>query len=165
MGYDLSAFETQVGQWLTGTLPTAYANRVVAADTRAVALSPPLATFKIVEETTLNPVPQSYIDNNNVESIKLSTRCLLSVNLYGPQAYSDAVNLVLQYGRFGRATDAAERGFTVASHTGIRRIVESTGQDDFQRAQIDFTLYRKPTITVANVPTVADVEGSYNDDN
>lgn len=165
----LTAFELELGAWLTACLPGAYANRVVAADTGGVALSQPYATFKVIDETPLNCRVKATLTataapggapGEFVEVIEQTQRLLVSLNLYGPTAFADAQAFVLEYQRSARKADASARGFTAAFHTGVRRLVQNSATQDEQRAQLDLTLYTKRRIERTNTE-VATVDGDF----
>lgn len=159
MAYDLTPFEVQLGEWLTDCLPIGYSSKVVAAEQRGVALAYPYATFQVIDETPLNATAGTTLTNvavpgapgRYVESTKQTFRALLSVNVYGPTAFADAQALTLEYQRFSRAQCASARGFTVAAHSGLRRLSESTALADEQRVQVDFTVYYKRTLESSNL--------------
>ena len=160
MAYDLTPFELGIGAWLTSCLPAVYLNKIVTTDQRGIALVYPFATFSLIDETPLNCVAAIVLSDTlkpggatgeYVESVTQTMRGILSVNVYGPSAFADAQRLILEYQRFLRASEASARGFTVAAHSGIRRLSESTGPANEQRAQIDFTLYFKRSIQTANL--------------
>lgn len=159
MSYQLTQFELQLGEWLTSCLPDAYDGRVIAADTGGVALSQPYATFKAIDEAPMNcraaatltsTAPPDAQPGEFVERIEQSQRILVSLNLYGPTAFADAQDFVLEYQRSVRKADASARGFAPAFHSGVRRLVQQSAMQDEQRAQLDLTVYTRRRIERTN---------------
>lgn len=145
--YTLTDPARAAGDFLERVLPAEYTGRVVKADDRGPRLDQPFATFKVIDDQAQTATASSRLRDTAgasagtfVRQFRQTRRAVLSVNVYGPDAYADLTAALLKMHVPTVVEDTRADGLTVQSSGTIRRIPGDGLTTREDRAQVDLTV-------------------------